>query len=93
MKQIYRFEDAAPPRLTESMLRAELAARKLRRQVLLVQIASWIMAAGFALFAFFIVYDSALLAFLSIAALGITLLGNGVIAVAAYRKRRAVPAF
>lgn len=38
MKQIYNFEFQTPPVLNESMLRAELEKRKLRRQTALIAI-------------------------------------------------------
>lgn len=45
MKQIYHFEQMAPPVLTERQLRAELERRNLQRQTALLTIASSLMAA------------------------------------------------
>lgn len=43
MKQIYNFEHKNPPALNESMLKAELEKRRLRRQTTLAAIAGILM--------------------------------------------------
>ena len=40
MDQLYRFDGAPPPALTEALLRSELEKRRLRRETILVTIAA-----------------------------------------------------
>ena len=85
MKQIYDFDTHEPPRVNESMLREKLERRELRRQILLLYIASLLSCVCFAVFAFFIVRDSLVVSALSILACTVTLIGIGVISVVFHR--------
>lgn len=88
MNRIYSFESKNPPRLTEKMLRQELARRKLRRQTALLLFASYMTAICLILFAFLILPDSLILAIVSVVILGYFLVGSGVVAVVFFRKGR-----
>ena len=44
MKQIYNFENAVPPLVTEKKLAAELKRREVRRQTMILRIASVILS-------------------------------------------------
>ena len=79
MKQIYNFEKSVPPRLTEADIRNELERRTLRRQILLLRIASLLCCLCIALFAFFIFRDSVVVAAISLIMFTLTLIGNGMI--------------
>ena len=85
MKQIYNFESAAPPRVTEVTLQEELERRTLRRQINILRLASILCCVCMALFAFFIFRDSVIVAVVSILMLTFTLMGNGIISLVFYR--------
>lgn len=85
MKQIYNFDAVAPPRISETQLQEELKRRTLRRQITALRIASLLCCLCMALFAFFIFYDSVIIAAGSIIMLTLTLIGNGMISLVFYR--------
>ncbi len=85
MKQIYNFEAVSPPRVTEESLRERKERQILRRQIMILRIASLLCCVCMALFAFFIFRDSVVIAAASIIMLTLTLLGNGVISLFFYR--------
>jgi len=85
MKQIYDFNGHEPPRLSENMLREQLERRELRRQTLLLYIASLLCCVCYAAFAFFIIRDSLFAAVVSILMCTVTLIGTGVISVVFHR--------
>lgn len=62
MKQIYNFEAKQPPVLNESMLKTELAKRKLRRQTTMAAIAGILTQIVFLLCAFLLAEETPLLA-------------------------------
>lgn len=57
MKQIYNFEQAQPPVLNESMIRAEMEKRRLRLQTTLLAVAAILLLVTVTLLGFF-VYES-----------------------------------
>jgi len=81
MKQIYDFTQHEPPRINEDMLREQLRRRELKRQTVLLYIASLMCCVCYAAFAFFIIRDSKAAAVLSILLCTVTLIGSGVISV------------
>jgi len=85
MKQIYNFEASTPPRITESELQEALRRRTLRRQILALRIASLLCCLCMAVFAFFIFYDSVIVAAASIIMLTLTLIGNGLVSLVFYK--------
>ncbi len=81
MKQIYDFTQYEPPRASEAQLTEQLARRELKRQTILLYIASLVSCVCYAVFAFFIIHDSVIAAAVSIMLCTVTLLGSGVISV------------
>ncbi len=79
MKQIYDFEQHTPPRLNEDMLREKMKLRTMRRQTMLLRIASLLCCICYAVFAFVILHDSVAASVISIIMLTVTLIGNGLI--------------
>ncbi len=79
MKQIYSFDSATPPHISRAKLEEELRRRALRRQILILRISSFLCCLCMAVFAFFIFYDSIIVAVFSIIMLTFTLIGNGMI--------------
>ncbi len=86
MKQIYNFENAVPPLVTEKKLAAELKHRELRRQTMILRIASVILSIAMVLFAFLVAPRSMPIAIAVICLFGISLIGNGIITVIFCRK-------
>lgn len=85
MKQIYDFTQHQPPRVNEAMLREQLRRRELKRQTLLLRLAALLSCICYAVFAFFIIRDSVIVAVLSILMCTVTLIGSGVITVVFHR--------
>ena len=88
MKQIYRFDAAAPPPVNERSLRAELERRKLKRQTALFALAGmlidWcLIAAAIALYPVNPTVSIACFAYA-----GFALCGGGAVAIVFTRKRR-----
>lgn len=85
MKQIYDFDAHQPPRINEAMLQEQLRCRELQRQTLLLRIAALLSCVCYAVFAFFIIRDSVIVAVVSILMCTLTLIGSGVISVVFHR--------
>ena len=85
MKQIYDFEQHQPPRINEAMLREQLKRRELQKQTLLLRIAALLSCVCYAVFAFFIIRDSVIVAAASILMCTLTLIGTGIISVVFHR--------
>ena len=81
MKQIYNFEAAAPPPLTERKLQAELEARTRRRQTVLLAVAGWLLQIVVVLAALLVLPTHPLLAAGSICYVFLSIIGGGAIAV------------
>lgn len=79
MKQIYSFDAFTPPRIIEAGLQEELKRRTLKRQILALRIASLLSCLCMAIFAFFIMRDSMIVAAASIVMMTLTLIGSGMI--------------
>lgn len=79
MNRIYNFDAATPPRITEAGLQEEIKRRTLKRQILILRIASLLSCLCMAVFAFFILRDSVIIAAASIVMMTLTLIGSGMI--------------
>ena len=80
------FEKNTPPQLTESMLAEAVQARELKRQILILRIASVLCVISMAIFALFIAHDSMILSAVTVVTMLFYLIGNGIISVIYYRK-------
>ena len=79
MKQIYNFETKQPPVLNESMLRAELEKRRLRRQTTIATVAGILMQLallllGFGLWEFHPLLSMGCIAYVILSATGSTII-------------------
>ncbi len=81
MKQIYNFEAKQPPVVNESMLKAELAKRQLRRQTTMAAIAGILTQIVFLLFAFLLAETSPLLAVCCVIYVILSATGGTVVAI------------
>ncbi|MGN0468106.1 MAG: hypothetical protein ACI4GY_05230 [Acutalibacteraceae bacterium] len=80
-RQPFDFEKEQPPVVTQKMLQEQLKRRTLKRQILILKIASILIAVCFALFSFFIVSDSRIAACISIVLLFVYLSGSFLLSV------------
>ena len=90
MKQIYHFDRTAPPTLRESVLRAELERRRLRRQTTLLALAGLLSLLSLFLTAVAIYPVLPALALACILYLCAASTGACVIAIVFVKKRRAI---
>ena len=81
MKQIYNFDAAPPPALTERTLQAELERRTRRRQTVLLAVAGWLLQIAVVLAAALVFPSYPLLAAASICYIFISIAGSGAVAV------------
>jgi len=81
MKQIYNFESINPPVLNESMLRAELERRQLRRQTTLTAIAGILTQLVVLIVAFLLIEHSLLLAVVCISYVIFSTTGGTIVAI------------
>jgi len=81
MKQIYNFEAKQPPVLNESMLKAELAKRQLRRQTTMAALAGILTQMVFLLFAFLLAETSPFLSVCCVIYVILSATGGTVIAI------------
>lgn len=81
MKQIYNFEANNPPVLNESMLRAELERRQLRRQTTLTAIAGILTQLVVLIVAFLLIEHSLLLAVVCISYVIFSTTGGTIVAI------------
>ncbi|MBE5952045.1 MAG: hypothetical protein E7260_10700 [Lachnospiraceae bacterium] len=81
MRQIYNFEQTNPPVLNESMLRAELEKRKLKKQTTLIAICGILSMLLLLVFAVLLTETQPLLATLCMAYVIISLTGSVVLAI------------
>lgn len=86
MNTVYDFEKYEPPRLNEKMLREEQKRRELKKQILLLRIASVLVSLCIILFAFLVSPDSVLVAVLCIVFVCVCIAGNGLITVLFFRQ-------
>ena len=88
MKQIYDFEQAAPPVLTEAMLRKQLEQQKLRRQAFLVSIGGALMQLCLLVLALLLHPAYPLLSILTGCYVLLSTAGTGLLAVVFWKQRR-----
>ena len=81
MKQIYNFESNQPPVLNESMLKAELTKRQLRRQTAMAAIAGILIQLIMLLCAVLLAKDYIILSILCVAYVIFSTTGGTVIAI------------
>lgn len=81
MKQIYNFDAKQPPTLNESMLKTELAKRRLRRQTTIAAVAGILTQLAVLLAAFLLAEYSLLLAACCVAYVILSATGSTVIAI------------
>lgn len=81
MKQIYNFEAKQPPVLNESMLKAELTKRQLRRQTTMAAIAGILIQIVLLLCAVLLAKDYIILSILCVAYVIFSTTGGTVIAI------------
>ena len=81
MKQIYNFESHTPPVLNESMLRAELKKRQLRRQTTLTAIAGILTQLVVLIAAFLLLEHSLFLAVVCISYVIFSTTGGTIVAI------------
>ena len=86
MKPIYNFEAKNPPILNESMLRAELEKRKLRRQTTIATVAGILTQIAMLILAFFLAEFYPFLAAGCVAYVIISATGSAVIAILMTRR-------
>lgn len=86
MNQIYDFKSAQPPRISEDELREKLRMRAVRRQTLILRIASFLCCLCYVVFALFILRDSLAASVVSLMMMTVTLIGNGLISVVFLRR-------
>lgn len=88
MKQIYSFEAAVPPVLTERMLEAELERRKLRRQTGLVALGGILLQIAVMVLAMICSREYPILIWIALGSLIVSTVGGGVVALVFAQKRR-----
>jgi len=89
MKPIYHFDDFEPPKLTQRMLLEETSRRVLRRQTILLAIASFLANISIAILAFYIIRIHLLAGIICLSFFCLSLIGNGLISVLfIYQRRR-----
>ena len=81
MNQIYNFEMEEPPVLNESMLRAELEKRRIRRQTAMAAVAGILIQIVFLLCAVLLAKEYLLLSILCVAYVILSATGGTVIAI------------
>lgn len=88
MKQIYRFDDTAPPPLSEKSLRTEIERRKLRRQTVLLALAGNLSVLCMIAAAFLLLPVSIIVSVSCIAYACVAICGGTAIAIVFIDKRR-----
>jgi len=88
MKRIYDFEQAAPPVLTEAMLRKRLEQKKLRRQAFLVSIGGALMQLCLLVLALALYAGYPLVSMATVCYVLVSTAGTGVLAVVFWKQRR-----
>ncbi len=87
MHSIYNFETKEPPRLTETMLKAEIKKRQLKRQITILYIASFLVCVCFILFGLLLFKDLFLIALFSFLSAGVTLIGSTLVIIVFHIKQ------
>ena len=88
MKQIYDFERAVPPVLTEAMLRKRIEARTLRRQALLISIGGSLMQLCLLVLSMVLYRFYPLAAMVTVCYVLLSTAGTGIFAVVFWKQRR-----
>lgn len=89
MKSIYNFEAFEPPKITEKMLKEVTARRVLRKQAILLAIASLLANISIAILAVYVSRIHLLAGIICLSFFCFSLIGNGLISVLfIYQRRR-----
>lgn len=88
MNLYFDFESRQPPVITEKDLRKEKEKRDLKKQILLLRIASVLISICLVLFAFVTANDYIIISVISILFACVYVIGSGVITIVFFSKRR-----
>lgn len=88
MKQIYEFDEVSPPVLNESMLRAEMEKRKIRRQTALLAVAGILLQIVVTMLGFLALTSNLLIAVFCFVYVLVSVTGSSVIAVVFTQKEK-----
>jgi len=88
MNQIYEFEQAVPPVLTEAMLRKKIVSRTLHRHTLLVSIGGALMQLCLLILALVLYATYPLVSMATACYVLVSTAGTGVLAVVFWKQRR-----
>ena len=88
MKQIYRFDRALPPPLSEKSLRAEIERRKTQRYAAILALAGILANCCFALAAFLLYPVNAIFSIACVSYVIISICGGGIVAAVYSNNRR-----